>query len=358
MATIAEQLTSLANTKTAIKDAIVAKGVAVADTDPFSAYPAKIGQISGGAPATKFGASIDNFLGSVDADGNYVKPTEPPEIVFTGVTRATTSGGCTNLLKNIDGSIIFPDLVYVENLAFVGAFEYITGSLSITFSVLEEINANQVFEDALKSPAGYPHPRVYFLKLKKISGNRVFETLLNIGSAQSVQSFDSAFPVLEEVSGNQVFAQTLGTSNEKVIASSIKKIIGGDSATNATFTTGYTSSGVVLYLPSATNVSGYIIKGYSTKSGELHFAAANQAAIEACDGYSYMFGATAIYFDLITTITVDGVVYSRGLTIDGYTAWDDGANVIYTDATAEPAVGTVVYSDQGTTQVGTVSAVV
>ena len=47
MATIAEQLTSLANTKTAIKDAIVAKGVAVADTDPFSAYAGKIGQISG-----------------------------------------------------------------------------------------------------------------------------------------------------------------------------------------------------------------------------------------------------------------------------------------------------------------------
>ena len=48
MATIAEQLTSLANTKAAIKDAIIAKGVAVADTDPFSAYAGKIGQISGG----------------------------------------------------------------------------------------------------------------------------------------------------------------------------------------------------------------------------------------------------------------------------------------------------------------------
>lgn len=56
MATIAEQLTSLANTKTAIKNAIVAKGVAVADTDPFSAYAGKIGQISGGggAPAEEW----------------------------------------------------------------------------------------------------------------------------------------------------------------------------------------------------------------------------------------------------------------------------------------------------------------
>ena len=48
MATIAEQLTSLANTKTAIKDAIVAKGVSVADTDTFASYAEKIGQIQAG----------------------------------------------------------------------------------------------------------------------------------------------------------------------------------------------------------------------------------------------------------------------------------------------------------------------
>lgn len=57
MATIAEQLTSLANTKTAIKEAIVAKGIQVADTDPFSAYPDKIGQIEsggGGEPAEEW----------------------------------------------------------------------------------------------------------------------------------------------------------------------------------------------------------------------------------------------------------------------------------------------------------------
>ena len=48
MATIAEQLTSLANTKAAIKQSIINKGVQVTDTDPFSAYAGKIGQISGG----------------------------------------------------------------------------------------------------------------------------------------------------------------------------------------------------------------------------------------------------------------------------------------------------------------------
>ena len=51
MATISEQLISLANTKAAIKQSIINKGVSVADTDPFSAYPAKIGQISSGGEA-------------------------------------------------------------------------------------------------------------------------------------------------------------------------------------------------------------------------------------------------------------------------------------------------------------------
>ena len=52
MATIAEQLTSLANTKTAIKDAIVAKGVQVADDTPFRNYADKIGEISGGGESS------------------------------------------------------------------------------------------------------------------------------------------------------------------------------------------------------------------------------------------------------------------------------------------------------------------
>lgn len=46
--TIADKLTYLANTKTQIKNAIVAKGVEVADTDPFRSYAEKIAAITGG----------------------------------------------------------------------------------------------------------------------------------------------------------------------------------------------------------------------------------------------------------------------------------------------------------------------
>lgn len=46
--TISDKLEYLEGTKSAIKDAIVAKGVAVEDTATFRSYADKIGQISGG----------------------------------------------------------------------------------------------------------------------------------------------------------------------------------------------------------------------------------------------------------------------------------------------------------------------
>lgn len=55
MGTIAEQINYLAETKTAIKEALVAKGVNVADTDTFRSYADKIGQIqSGGGGSVEY----------------------------------------------------------------------------------------------------------------------------------------------------------------------------------------------------------------------------------------------------------------------------------------------------------------
>ena len=102
---------------------------------------------------------------------------------------------------------------------------------------------------------------------------------------------------------------------------------------------------------------------------ELHFRADTQEKIEAANRYSSKFGATnaTIYFDLIGTITVNGVAYARdekqSIRVDKvktFVAWkDENENVIYTsyENNTEPAVGTPVYSDAGTTQVGTVEGV-
>lgn len=67
---IADSLISLKNTKAAIKAAIIAKGVAVADTDAFSTYPIKIGNItSGGGTGTSYQPTVLQHAISTAADG-------------------------------------------------------------------------------------------------------------------------------------------------------------------------------------------------------------------------------------------------------------------------------------------------
>lgn len=353
MATIAEQLTSLNNTKTAIRDAISAKGVSVSDTDTFASYADKIAEIPSGTEVnkTKFGCTIDNFLGDVDSEGNYVKPTEKIVLDLTGVKSVKYWAFANKFYINgASVEVKAPDLTSVSEEAFSYAF-YGAKEIVAHFDSLEEITGAQAFY-ATFGGGGYASPTrdVSFPKLKRIAADNAFNACFD----RNAPVMDEVFPVLEEVSGWQLFNLL---PNGDYTFSALKKITGGSDKYQAPFYIGISGT-FNFYFPRVTEITNYAFRPYSSYPVILHFAVANQAAIEACEGYDYMFGATAIYFDLITTITIDGVAYSRGLTIDGYTAWEDtSGNTVYTDATAEPAVDTVVYSDAGTTQVGTVSAV-
>lgn len=321
MATIAEQLTSLANTKAAIKQSIIDKGVSVADTDPFSAYPAKIGQISGGggAPATKFGVSIDNLLGNVDENGVLQFPTEL--FVFDG------SG-----IKDFGHRTMFYKFYYNDSLT------------SVSFPDLETISQNYTCSNAFESCWRLTNTGLQ--NLKTISGSGTCTGMYKECSALTSTGLDN----LESITGNAA-CQTMF----------------------------YSCAGLVrVDFPKLTVVSDTNAMGKNTATGmfrnctnlaEMHFRADAQTLIESLAGYATKFGATncTIYFDLIGTITVDGVAYARdekqSIRVDGvktFVGWKDvNNNVVYTSYAnnAEPAVGTVVYSDQGTTQVGTVSEV-
>lgn len=60
MGSIADKLSKLMETKSAIKSAITAKGVTVSDSDPFSGYAGKIAQIESG------GSGEDNSTGLIE----------------------------------------------------------------------------------------------------------------------------------------------------------------------------------------------------------------------------------------------------------------------------------------------------
>ena len=68
MGSIADKLSKLMETKSAIKSAITTKGVTVSDSDPFSSYAGKIAQIEGGGGGEAISALIEGTI--TDYSGN------------------------------------------------------------------------------------------------------------------------------------------------------------------------------------------------------------------------------------------------------------------------------------------------
>lgn len=320
---------------------------------------------------TKYGVSIDNLLGNVDENGNYIAPTDTFVLDLTGVKHVpdeafqylfmgydTISGVDMRLV-----GIIANDVTSVGSRAFYYISAFNNGLEFVHFDGLEEIITPTNGLGTTFAQAFHYAKSASFKSLKRLdnvassSGGEIFGNAFT----SVFLDFDSVFPSLEYVRGIKQFKKIFKSASSakiKVYASKIHTCIQNGAGTynpsqNGVFDSIYGD----IYLPACTYAEGYLCRSATYKT-VLHFAAAHQAELEACDGYDYMFGASEIYFDLMLNITVNGVVYSREYTIGGYTSWKDSdGNVVYTDATAEPAVGTVVYSDQGTTQVGTVSEV-
>ena len=377
MATIAEQLTSLANTKAAIKQSIINKGVQVADTDPFSAYPAKIGQISGGGGATtKFGVSLDNLLGNVDGNGVYQLSDAPCTFDATSIKKLPDNLGDLFTYKfyklPLTGTVDLSNYTHDAFNSgtaqfFTQAFSYTGVQKLITPRERDGVYAMQFYQsfqhcDALKEIV-FSNPIISssafgftetFQRCDFSGASINFDIITSIGKHGFYGAFkycklpeEIRFTNLTEITDNfafrEAFSQTTGC--KRYFFPSLTSVI-SDAFGSSTRLTWY----------NATDVE------------EIHFRADMQATIEAVTGYSSKFGAPStctIFFDLIGTITVNGVTYSRNepnsIRVDGnktFVAWKDaGNNIVYTNATSEPAVDTPVYSDAGTTQVGTVSEV-
>lgn len=305
----------------------------------------------------KYGVSIDDLLGDVDKNGVYIPPAEKFVLNLSGVKEVGTKGmgsvfvgqSTSALGKGLTG-FIANDLITVGQSAFWHFSAYNSDLEYVYVDALEEISSATAFSTAFTNAK-----RASFKKLRKVTGDGAFTSAF----CESKLDLDEVFPALEYVSGKSVLSDIIYSTSSKPVGITLSKIKTLLSASTSAFQAVFTSLYADIYLPSCTEVAKYLCS--TSYKSRLHFAAAHQALIEACDGYSYKFGAQEIYFDLmlhIGVIMTDGraIIYDREYTIGGYTSWKDAAgNIVYTDATAEPAVGTVVYSDQGTTQVGTVS---
>lgn len=250
----------------------------------------------------KYGVTVDNFLGDVDADGNYVAPSEPFEVNLAGVKNVDDKGFYYAFAGSKIKKFIANDVTsFAKNNQFCNCFKY---------SGLEEFRMDKLEELVEKGfgPLQYVFYYAFdytsklkvctFAKLKKVGCLYAFSNVFSNSGLDVIE--DEVFPSLEEIYGTSAFA-TYKTykANSIQTFSKVKKITGSASKYDSTFGSFYTQN-TIWNFPSATEFTGYIWNVGSSYAGEIHFAAANQAAIESCEGYSYKWGFAnaTIFFDL------------------------------------------------------------
>ena len=250
MGTIADKLTYFNGTKTAIKEAIKAKGVTVTDTDTFRSYATKIGEISGGgAPATKYGCSIDNLLGNVDENGAYQTPTEPFTLDMSSVKSLPDYG---LYYKFYNSSIRGTLRIGLEgnlnsSAAMQNCFQWCTGLTSVDLSSLTTISGSNAMRDCFFICNSMIS--ITLSALTTISGSTAMRGCFSNCTAMTTISF----PALTSIASNAFGSGSLS----------------------------------------------YIFSG-CTALTEIHFRADMQATIEALSGYADKWGAVnaSIVFDL------------------------------------------------------------
>lgn len=82
--TLSSDISTTSTALSDIKSAIIAKGVTPSGN--ITTYATAISQISGGGSSSKYGATINSFLGDVNANNVLQAPTEEFDLSFTSVT--------------------------------------------------------------------------------------------------------------------------------------------------------------------------------------------------------------------------------------------------------------------------------
>lgn len=267
--TIADKLTALNETKTAIKDAIVAKGVEVPDGTTFRDYADKISQIESGGGGLPFGIPAD-FFGALGADGTLSRSFDEFTLDLTGVKVIGKSALQYKYQSSYISNIIAPDLVRIEESGMFNGLLSNNNIRALTFPKLAFIGSNGCYY-AFNGNA----------RLAKVA----MPNLTEIGERGAYYMFSGCSDLAEvNVSslmklGKNACANMFGLTKITTISFPALYSVEADSFGNSTY--------------------NYIF--YNCKDLlEIHFNKAAQANIEAMTGYADKWGATnaTIYFDL------------------------------------------------------------
>lgn len=243
---------------------------------------------------TKYGLSIDNLLGDVDANGVLQSPSVPFEIKAVGVK---VIGAYAMQYKFRDlSNVTSANFSSVETIETYGLYQAMQGSgvVSVDFSNLKVVNNRGLYGAFSNSAVETAN----FSNLQTISGYGCYETF------RSTQLKAIDLHNLVSVSDSGLYNAFNSADLESIDLSALTTL--GSSALYGAFNGTKIKS---ISFPALTSVQSNSF-GTTTSSSqafrncthltEIHFRADMQSTIEALSGYASKFGATssAIYFDL------------------------------------------------------------
>lgn len=115
---------------TLVTKSITENGTYNASSDNADGYSSVTVNVSGGGGSSKYGCTIDNLLGNVDANGKLQLPTEQTDLVFTGVVDIANYGLYYKFYKAGVKSVSFPDLTTISGNS--SCYDMFTGCTSLT----------------------------------------------------------------------------------------------------------------------------------------------------------------------------------------------------------------------------------
>ena len=296
MSTVAEKITYLNDTKSAIKNALVARGVSVSNSDTFRSYADKIGEIGETVVVekeiTKYGAGINTFLPDVDENGVLKMVSGGSvDLDFSNVEEVAESALCNKFLYNSSiKSANFSSLKKVGVCGFQSAFSNSsieTADFGQVTSVYQQGFDGAFFRTPIKS--------INFDLLEEtgelgfnyaFTECRMLESI-NINSLRIINSYGMycAFSFCEKL--------------RSINFDAVENI---DSCGLLGAFSGCISLASISF-PSLTEIDMTALTNAfdsCTSLTEIHFRADMQETIEAMDGYSEKWRASnaTVYFDL------------------------------------------------------------
>lgn len=266
----------------------------------------------------KFGATLDTFMGNVDSNGVLQAPSAETNLVFSGVTDLGDNAlayaySNSSTIK----SLTFPNLGKISGTnAMLSICDNCKSLASVQFPILKEVTADSACEYMLRSCTLLKS--INFPLLETITGNEAFRGVFySCSNLESVQ-----FPKLKKIGDDTATIVNTGhfyyafRSTPKVTSLEFPEL----TAIYCTATSGggtFYGNGQIqkMYFPKLSVIDkSPAYSSVNTINGqnniflscasltEIHFGAANQAAIEATSGYPTLWGRGAgnatVYFDL------------------------------------------------------------